>query len=80
MRQPLTIPAQARALKSLTGLPLAHCRRILVKCHEEADASRRSKLRATRAAVRQLALDEQAMAPEDVIQQFAKLREALNER
>ena len=78
MREPISLPAQARALRSLTGLPLAHCRRIIVMARAEMQKRMVMKRRATVAA-RQLSLDEIPASPDEVVEAFAEMRRSLQE-
>ena len=77
MREPLSIHAQARALRSLTGLSLAHCLRIIVmaraQMHKASAAKRRSP------SPRQLTLEEMPASPEEVVSAFAEIRRNLSE-
>jgi len=74
----LSVPAQARALRSLTGLPLAHCRRIIVLAAAELHQGMVMKRRATM-ALRQLSLEEQPADPAVVSDGFAQIRKMLSE-
>ena len=76
MKEPLSIHAQARALRSLTGLSLAHCRRIIVMARAEMHRASVMKRRGTISA-RQLTLEEQPADPAVIAQEFAKMRAML---
>lgn len=76
MKEPLSIHAQARALRSLTGLSLAHCRRIIVMARAEMHRATALKRRGTTTA-RQLTLEEQPADPAVIAQEFAKMRAML---
>jgi hypothetical protein len=78
MKEPISIPAQARALRSITGLALAHCTRIIIMARAEMQRSAVMKRRRTVAA-RQLDLEEQPADPATVAAGFAKIREMLAE-
>lgn len=78
MKEPISIPAQARALRSLTGLPLAHCRRIIVMARAEIHRGMVMKRRET-VSVRQLSLEEQPADPALIAEGFAKIRQMLAE-
>lgn len=73
MREPISILAQARALRSLTGLPLAHCRRIIVMARAEMHKGMVMKRRATM-ALHQAELHEQPADPAEVAATFAEIR------
>jgi len=77
MREPISIPAQARALRSLTGLPLAHCRRIIVMARAEMHKAMVLKRRATVAA-HQLSFEERVPVDE-IEREFSALRRSLME-
>lgn len=77
MKEPLSLSAQARALRSLTGLSLAHCRRILVMARAEMHKESALRRKAAHVAARQLQLDEQPAAPDVVAAEFQKIREML---
>lgn len=77
MREPITLPAQARALRALTGLPLAHCRRVLVLARTEFHRGVVMKRRAT-IAKKQMELDEQPVSGEVIAAEFAKIRAKLS--
>lgn len=79
MKTPLSLNAQARALRSLTGLPLAHCRRIMVMANAEKHRSFVMRSRATRARIREDQLDFSARRPSDdeVARSFEEIRRNL---
>lgn len=76
MSEPLSIPAQARALRGLTGIPLAHCRRIIAMAAAERQKAREIKRRAARAP-HQLELAEQPLDDATISEGFARIRETL---
>lgn len=78
MKLPSSLAAQARALRSLTGIPLAHCRRILVLAAAERAKKTVMTRRATISA-KQLELHEQPVSEEIITAEFAKLRAMLAE-
>lgn len=78
MREPISINAQARALRSLTGLALAHCRRIIVMARAEMHRDMVMKRRAT-VASRQAELSEQPAPADEVAAAFARIRRELAE-
>lgn len=78
MKEPLSINAQARALRSLTGLPLAHCVRIIIMARAEMQKASVMKRRATIEA-RQLTLEEQPADPAVIAEGFAEIRRKLAE-
>lgn len=78
MREPISIPAQARALRSLTGLALAHCTRIIIMARAEMQRSAVMKRRETISA-RQLDLEDQPADPETIAAGFAEMRKMLAE-
>ena len=78
MRNPITVNAQARALRSLTGLPLSRCRRIILMA---ADELRKGSVRARHRTIseRQLSLDEIPASPDEIESGFARIRMELQE-
>jgi len=84
MKTPLSLNAQARALRSLTGLPLAHCRRIMVMANAEKHRNfvmRQRSARATGRAARveQLGFSDVRASDEEVARTFAEIRRNLEE-
>ncbi len=76
MKEPITLEAQARALRTLTGLPLAHCRRVLVLARTESHRGMVMKRRAT-VASRQMSLEDAPVSREQARAMFAEIRSNL---
>jgi hypothetical protein len=78
MSRALCLPAQARALRSLTGLSLPKCRRILSLVDLEF-AKHRVMSRRNNGQTSQPGLDDQPISAEDAAEAFANLRRELAE-
>lgn len=77
-RDPLSISAQARALRGLTGLPLGRCRRIIVLARDEI-CGRKLRRRRRPAVVRQMELSDLSASLAEVHAAFDEVRRRIAE-